>query len=91
MFLESPASTHHHIHRQPRMQAIPTVGYNVEAVRFQNTTFTVFDIAGKDRIMRRRSWEITGMVGIEAPTLCKTLCFEWLIHVDSSFLSKLRN
>ncbi|CAL1138784.1 unnamed protein product [Cladocopium goreaui] len=42
----------YHFKLGEHVQAIPTVGYNVEAVRFQNTTFTVFDIAGKDRIMR---------------------------------------
>eukprot|EP00438_Fugacium_kawagutii_P004206 Skav215938 [mRNA] locus=scaffold226:576212:582509:+ [translate_table: standard] len=34
------------------VQAVPTVGYNVEAVKFQNTRVTVYDFGGKDRIMR---------------------------------------
>ncbi len=37
------------------IQSIPTIGFNVEAVKFKNITFNVWDVGGQDKI--RPMWK----------------------------------
>jgi len=36
--------------RGERVDAIPTIGFNVESVQFRNVNFTVWDVGGQDKI-----------------------------------------
>jgi len=43
------------LHLGELVTTIPTIGFNVEKVRYKNLTFTVWDIGGQERI--RRLWK----------------------------------
>ena len=44
---------------------IPTVGFNVETVEYQNVSFTVWDVGGQDLLNALTAAEVTERLGLQ--------------------------